>query len=337
MSAVAAAEGWAAARPAPAAVLAREARSLEELRALIRVGGGQVVQLGTGPLQARVVAAAQGARQITWWSFSAGVRTEGVAAPSHVALSVPLVCAGVLAYTGRRVKPGVAIVFAPGARYDAHCSGAYEHLTLHLPVPDWEAACRRLVGGVPVLPERGQCVVRLPAGLVTRLPRLADAPAQGPLDGAAFESLLEGLLAALLPAVQRGTTLAPPPPGPERGPSYVQQAEAYLRAHPGETIYVGGLCAALGVSERTLQHAFRRELGLSPLGFLRRCRLHDVHRDLLAAAGRGGEGSVAETARRHGFLHLGRFAAEYRAVFGENPSQTLAGRGTSRRDAPAGA
>jgi len=37
-----------------------------------------------------------------------------------------------------------------------------------------------------------------------------------------------------------------------------------------------------------------------------------------------GAAPVAEVAARHGFLHAGRFAADYRRRFGESPSQTLA-------------
>ena len=35
--------------------------------------------------------------------------------------------------------------------------------------------------------------------------------------------------------------------------------------------------------------------------------------------------NVSDIARRHGFLQLGRFATQYRAVFGEVPSTTLQG------------
>jgi len=36
------------------------------------------------------------------------------------------------------------------------------------------------------------------------------------------------------------------------------------------------------------------------------------------------EASVKSVAIRHGFFHLGRFARDYKSLFGESPSMTLA-------------
>ncbi|MEU4714350.1 helix-turn-helix domain-containing protein [Micromonospora purpureochromogenes] len=49
-------------------------------------------------------------------------------------------------------------------------------------------------------------------------------------------------------------------------------------------------------------------------------RRYAVHRALCAA---GPGASVTAIAVQHGFAHLGRFAGEYRARFGESPSTTL--------------
>ena len=62
-------------------------------------------------------------------------------------------------------------------------------------------------------------------------------------------------------------------------------------------------------------------LGVGVSAFLHKLRLHGVRRELLATDPR--YGSVKRSALDWGFWHLGRFAADYRALFGENPSATL--------------
>ncbi|WP_346910098.1 helix-turn-helix domain-containing protein [uncultured Roseibium sp.] len=81
------------------------------------------------------------------------------------------------------------------------------------------------------------------------------------------------------------------------------------------------ICTALGVSERTLRYAFREYVGLSPVAYLRACRLNRV-RAVLAASDPQ-ETTITQVAMRFGFLHLGRFAGDYKRMFGEMPSVTL--------------
>jgi AraC-like DNA-binding protein len=59
----------------------------------------------------------------------------------------------------------------------------------------------------------------------------------------------------------------------------------------------------------------------SPKRYLKLWQLHQVRRALRAVS--GGEESVTDVATLHGFYELGRFAGEYKALFGEAPSQTL--------------
>jgi len=78
------------------------------------------------------------------------------------------------------------------------------------------------------------------------------------------------------------------------------------------------------LSERGLFGLFQREVGCAPLEFVRQRRLERaraVLRDPRAPAR-----SVTEVALARGFLHLGRFAQQYKARFGETPSATWRGR-----------
>jgi AraC family ethanolamine operon transcriptional activator len=102
----------------------------------------------------------------------------------------------------------------------------------------------------------------------------------------------------------------------------VRRIEEYLDAHRAEVPSIPTLCSVAGVSERTLEYAFREHLGVTPVRYLKLRRLNQVRRGLRAPD--AATASVTDIALRAGFYDLGRFAGEYRALFGELPSQTLA-------------
>ncbi|MDY7104411.1 MAG: AraC family transcriptional regulator [Actinomycetota bacterium] len=101
-------------------------------------------------------------------------------------------------------------------------------------------------------------------------------------------------------------------------------AKDYVDVHLSEPLTVAGIAAAAGVSARTLQSAFRSELDTTPMSYVRDRRLDRARADLADAAGDDAV-NVTLIATRWGFGHLGRFAADYRARFGESPSRTLRG------------
>jgi AraC family ethanolamine operon transcriptional activator len=103
----------------------------------------------------------------------------------------------------------------------------------------------------------------------------------------------------------------------------VRRADEYLRAHLGEPLSLLDLCLELRVSERTLHYAFQEVRGLSPMAYFRVVRLNAARQELKAAA--ADRATVHEVAQRWGFWHTGEFAAAYRRLFGELPSQTLNG------------
>jgi AraC-like DNA-binding protein len=81
------------------------------------------------------------------------------------------------------------------------------------------------------------------------------------------------------------------------------------------------LCAELGVAERTLRMCCAEFLGVSPMRYILLQRLNKARAALRYAD--PSTSSVAEVARNHQFLELGRFAVTYRTTFGESPSATL--------------
>ncbi|WP_329289292.1 AraC family transcriptional regulator [Streptomyces pseudovenezuelae] len=131
------------------------------------------------------------------------------------------------------------------------------------------------------------------------------------------QTLLEGMLLATDHSF-RAALEAPPPPMRPVSVKRVMDAVQELPAEP----YDANRLAAIGqVSLRTLQEAFRRDVGMSPMAYVQEVRLQRVHRQLRAAA--PGTTTVTDVAHAWGFVHLGRFARRYRERFGESPSQTL--------------
>ena len=110
--------------------------------------------------------------------------------------------------------------------------------------------------------------------------------------------------------------------GPERSiaPWQVRIVEEFILENADQPLFLGDLAVIGGVTARSLQYAFRRHRGCSPMEFLRRIRLERVRDELAHATP---DTTVTSAAMRWGFLHLSRFAAEFRARFNENPSETL--------------
>jgi AraC-like DNA-binding protein len=150
-----------------------------------------------------------------------------------------------------------------------------------------------------------------------------------PLAGVAKAALDEYLLTLLLHhhphnySEELARTVPTPVPG------VVRRAERFMIDNAASRITLSDVAQHLGISLRSLQAGFRDWRETTPNAFLRRVRLQLVRDELLLAST---EANVTAVALQHGFSHLGRFSAQYRAVFGEDPSVTLRrGRAASAR------
>lgn len=95
-----------------------------------------------------------------------------------------------------------------------------------------------------------------------------------------------------------------------------------LSSIPCDTkFHVDDLCRASGIEERTLRRAFHTVFRVPPARYLKLRQLNRVHAALSEAEAKGQ--LVTEILTRHGVTELGRFAAEYHALFGEPPSRTI--------------
>jgi AraC family ethanolamine operon transcriptional activator len=99
----------------------------------------------------------------------------------------------------------------------------------------------------------------------------------------------------------------------------LRRAVSFIEDHLDEIPTIRGLCEEVGVGWTTLVHAFREHFGVTPKAYIRAIRLNRVRSGLLEA---GPDTLVADVANRWGFWHMGQFAADYKRLFGELPSDT---------------
>ncbi len=100
----------------------------------------------------------------------------------------------------------------------------------------------------------------------------------------------------------------------------VQRAQRVIDERAADDLSMSAVARDCAVTPRALQYAFRRHLDCTPSSYLRQVRLDLVHQVLADGSGQ----TVGDAATRFGFFNPGRFAAEYRRMFGENPRETMA-------------
>jgi len=133
-------------------------------------------------------------------------------------------------------------------------------------------------------------------------------------------ALEAALVQAMVSCLGEGKIEAPDP-GARLRLRIMARLEELLAANPARPLYLTEICRAVGASASTLRRSCHEQLGMGPNRFLLLRRLHLAHRELLRGDRRAK--TVTEVATGLGFWELGRFAAAYRAQFGEAPVATL--------------
>lgn len=289
-----------------------------------------VVQLGSQRLRARrvtvrldsglVVFHRTNLRVRTRTSVNRGLVAYGACGPraKGSANGLPMRSGTMLA-----VQPGTEVVFVSEPGYESvFALLGPDEIDAHLRGRQREEAFR-MPRGAEIL-HRDPASVRL---FFTWGKRLVDTATRRPelfndrreARAAAQADLLETLLATLGAA----TDFQPPRSDRTRlaQSRVVKIAEDYALACVGDRLYLTDLCRAVGVSERSLEYAFKEIVGMTPMAYLTRVKLHRVRKALLTAT--RASTTVSAEALNQGFWHFGEFSRAYRDCFDELPSATL--------------
>jgi AraC-like DNA-binding protein len=229
-------------------------------------------------------------------------------------------------HKGRELAFGEIVVEGSGSTHHHRSEGPCRWATLSLTRDDLAAAGRALVGRELTAPSVSQ-YLRPSPGAMLRLLNLHQAAgkfAERPNHIHAQPQLVRAFEHALLHVMV--TCLSERAPvqtgwGTLHHGTIIARFEEVLAANYDQPMYLAEICAAIGASERTLRLSCMEHLGMGPVRYLWLRRMHLARRALLLTA--PGTRTVTEIAAANGFSELGRFAVEYRALFGEAPSASL--------------
>lgn len=182
--------------------------------------------------------------------------------------------------------------------------------------------------GCDLLPPKETLTVVPPREALHRLQRLHTAAAQLAEEAPVVlvrpevahsleQSLIEALIACLGDgAIQEDAASL------RKHAAIMRRFHAAIERHLDQPLYIPELCAEIGTSERTLRVCCHEQLGMSPKRYLLVRRMHLARRALRSST--PAETTVTEIATRYGFWQFGRFAGEFKGLFGESPSAMLA-------------
>lgn len=140
------------------------------------------------------------------------------------------------------------------------------------------------------------------------------------LAGTAAAPVGQALVALALRALAGANGLAAldRPRGP--APYYVRRVQKFIEQRSSKPIGMDDMTSIAGVSRRTLHYGYKRFLHTTPMKALAQARLRAARRILESE---GGVPNIARVAMEVGYGSASHFARDYKAIFGEQPRQTV--------------
>lgn len=285
------------------------------------------VQLRPGAMESELLDARLGNVQVFRERLGAGMFVQA-APPAHlVPFGVVLSTRGAIRFCGREFL-ATSIAQATEGVWDIRFEGPIDYVSCVFQRPWFDQEVGALLGHAPPKdwfrnggrPASTSTLGRLGLTIAQVLKQLRRRDSL--LASGRIRRTIESEIVRLATAVLTSATSAPlrlAPYGQRQ--RAVRRVIEYLTDRHDPDTTISALCRIGGVSERTLEYGFRERLGMTPVRFLKVTRLNGARRDLLGATSPAT--TVTDVALHWGFSELGRFAGDYRRLFGELPSETL--------------
>jgi AraC family ethanolamine operon transcriptional activator len=323
------------AAPLPPFALSVRTADFDELAQGIPGWDAVFSQLSPGPFRGEFDFLQLGAVTFCRIAANREILARGAHRPGTFGFGVPSLRQETSLLSGRLVHNGQVIFLGPEDTLDQKTCADYEAVFVEVDGADFLAGAGALtrrdvqaaLAGKSLLSPSPDAARRLAASIRQAF-HLARTDGDALACSEVQRRLCHGLLARLAAVVTDSGGPDAFPRRLSRRRQLVAEAEALMDARPAGSLTMLDMCHQLEVSERGLHYAFRDVLGQTPMAYYRHKRLNAVRR-LLKQAGPP-RTTVAEAGRACGFSHTGQFAADYRRLFGELPSTTLAAAGHNK-------
>ena len=298
----------------------------EAMEATVRGARVNHVQLAPGRFHGRLLHAELGGSSIDWGSYNLPLLVNGEMASDRVTLGFVFDLKTQGCLNGHKVSRATPVLLTEHAELHYRLPAFSQWIAFELPRE------RAAHGGLDLPhchasplaadPQRAENTTREIAAVLEVLRDISLGSPKIPNPTACMQHIEAHLLdlfssTAMAFSESRSTSAG----YPRERLRLVQKFTDHVHAHLDEPLQLGAICRDLSCDWRALERAFLTVNGVTPKRFLTQMRLSKARRMLLRPT-RGV--TVTSVAGDCGIGHLGRFSLEYRRMFGEKPSKTLA-------------
>lgn len=265
--------------------------------------------------------------EILWEVGSQAVWTSGSNVEGMISLGVPVASGGEGIYCGVPLDDG-AVSFLPGGKeFEIFCRGRMdivsatvaETLLMEFAAVEAPQVAERMFGQ-PMVRQQPLQAAKLRRALA-EIVRAVELHPELLHIGASRTAMRNCVLSLAVEALDLSAKRSRWSLHPSAKAWIVRTVREHALSHPEDPLNIADICRLYRISRRSLQYAFEDLTGMGAVQFLRYVRLNAVRREICRLASAPAE-SIASIAARWGFWHLPRFAAYYRGLFGELPSET---------------
>ncbi len=252
--------------------------------------------------------------QIAYTDMEGGIMFDYVAPEGCITFSLMKNISQKACLDHIKLETGTIAVVDDKKIYNFICSGRVELLDVSLNKNSDSMLLEKLTRAVDkYYVDDDQRITALIKGFVTEF-----ADSSNPLDTQTSKQIEAHITEAMLELLDAQEAQVPRFTKSEK---IALEIKERLFKHMDGNMNTMGLAKEYGISEKSLQNAFKSLFDLTPNQFIRLLKLNLVHHELMQSS--PAESSVMRIAQKWGFRHMGRFSRYYTELFGENPSVTL--------------